>query len=297
MREMPILFNNHMWCDNGHEISPSSKKPKFFTDYVLSLGLPCKVVNPCISLSKDDFYRAHDRKFVDDIFKCELENGFGTKSPEVNKTLPWTSSSMFFACRFATPEVPAISPTSGFHHSGYDFSMGFCTFNGLMIAALKCLTEYPKQYKKIAIIDCDAHDGNGTTDIINKLRLHDCIYHNTFGAKFHHRYKQAPYTTHEGEKYLKEFDKVRTDLIAFAPDLIIYQAGADVHIDDIYGGVLTTDRMIRRDISMFLIAKELKIPLAFNLAGGYQVDENGSIQIILDLHANTVLAAKDIYSL
>lgn len=295
MIEMPILYNEKMWCDNGHEISPSSKKPKFFTDYVLNMKLGCKVINPCLPLVKDDFYRAHEKSFVDGVFGCTINNGFGTRSPEVNRTLPWTSSSMFFACRFAKSDCPAISPSSGFHHAEYAKSAGFCTFNGLMISALKLLKEYPEQYTKIAILDMDAHYGNGTDDIIEKLQLGKQIYHNTFGKKFPYRYKEPVYTLEEGNTYIQEIDKIKKDLQEFKPDIIMYQAGADVHIDDIYGGVLTTQQMIERDIKVFTIAKELEIPLAFNLAGGYQVDENGDITKVLDLHVNTVKAAISVY--
>jgi acetoin utilization deacetylase AcuC-like enzyme len=76
----------------------------------------------------------------------------------------------------------------------------------------------------------------------------------------------------------------------------MYQAGADVHIDDIYGGILTTEQMIERDTKVFTIARDLKIPIAFNLAGGYQVDKNGDITKVLDLHINTVKAAISVYS-
>lgn len=296
MISIPILYNEHMWCDNGHEISPSSKKPKFFTDYVLKLGLPCTIVNPLLPLQKEDFYRVHDRAFVDGIFNCTIKNGFGTTLPEVTKTLPWTSSSMFFACQYATEDVPAISPTSGFHHAGFDFSMGFCTFNGLMVSAMKCLANYPLRYSRIAIIDCDAHVGNGTTNIINHFNLSNTIYHKSFGEKFPCRIDEPVYTLKESIKYNEEFKSVEKDLVDFKPDLIMYQAGADVHVDDSYGGILTTEQMIERDVLMFTIAKKLRIPLAFNLAGGYQVEANGNIDKVLNLHVNTVKAAISVYN-
>ncbi len=79
------------------------------------------------------------------------------------------------------------------------------------------------------------------------------------------------------------------------PDVIIYQAGADVHINDPYGRILTTEQMFVRDSSMFAIAKDLKIPLAWNLAGGYQIDTDGSIQKVIELHLNTFRACQQIY--
>lgn len=296
MSKIPILYNEKMWVDNGHEISPSSKKPKLFTEYVQKLELPCEVTNIPFLLEREDFYLAHDKSFVDGVFNCSINNGFGNTSPGVNSTLPWTSASMFYACIYANPTTPAISPTSGFHHAAYSSCGGFCTFNGLLISALKLLKEYPHHYSKIAIIDMDAHFGNGSADIIEKLHLQNSIYHNTFGKKFACRYNEPVYTNEESVAYIQEIDNIKKDLQNFKPNLIMYQAGADVHIDDVYGGILTTQHMIERDTKVFTIARDLKIPLAFNLAGGYQVDNNGDITKVLELHVNTVKAAISVYS-
>ena len=53
-------------------------------------------------------------------------------------------------------------------------------------------------------------------------------------------------------------------------DLILYQAGADPHIDDPLGGWLTTKQLQQRDKRVFSASAEWKIPVAWNLAGGYQ---------------------------
>jgi acetoin utilization deacetylase AcuC-like enzyme len=80
------------------------------------------------------------------------------------------------------------------------------------------------------------------------------------------------------------------------PDVVIYQAGADVHVNDPYGGVLTTEQMYERDLRMFRIAKRLQLPLTWNLAGGYQVGPNGEIDKVLELHLNTFRAMAEVYA-
>jgi acetoin utilization deacetylase AcuC-like enzyme len=174
--------------------------------------------------------------------------------------------------------------------------MGFCTFNGLMIASAKLLVEHSKHFKKIAIIDCDAHYGNGTDDILDHLpEFSDSIYHYTFGKKFPDRHGRTPYTFAEGNKYIEEFPYVERDLVEFKPDLVIYQAGADPHINDPYGGILTTEQMYIRDLKMFSICNRLNIPIAWNLAGGYQVGLDGDISKVIELHLNTLKAAISVY--
>ena len=67
-------------------------------------------------------------------------------------------------------------------------------------------------------------------------------------------------------------------------DLILYNAGVDSHINDPLGGYLTTEQIKKRDEIVLEIARQLKIPVAVSLAGGYQKDKNGEISAVLHLH-------------
>jgi acetoin utilization deacetylase AcuC-like enzyme len=84
---------------------------------------------------------------------------------------------------------------------------------------------------------------------------------------------------------------------AFRPQLVLYQAGADPHIDDPLGGLLTTEQMRLRDRELLSMARELSIPLAWNLAGGYQVERDGSIPRVVELHLNTFEEALRVWQL
>jgi hypothetical protein len=53
-------------------------------------------------------------------------------------------------------------------------------------------------------------------------------------------------------------------------DVLLYQAGADPHIDDPLGGWLTDAQLAQRDRLVFETCRELGLPVAWNLAGGYQ---------------------------
>ena len=90
---------------------------------------------------------------------------------------------------------------------------------------------------------------------------------------------------------VKLLSRVGDWLAEHQPDLLLYQAGADPHIDDPYGGILTTHDLLERDRTVFRAARELGVAVAWNLAGGYQRDAQGTIQPVLDLHLNTMRAA------
>lgn len=74
-------------------------------------------------------------------------------------------------------------------------------------------------------------------------------------------------------------------------DLLMYQAGADPHVDDPLGGFLTTEQLARRDQIVFSEAKAMQIPVVWNLAGGYQEP----VYEVLRIHNATMRACVDAY--
>ena len=101
------------------------------------------------------------------MLDLSIDNGFGNRNAQVAASLPYTSGSLLAAARHALEHRENVcSPTSGFHHAGYDSAEGFCTFNGLMVTALALLEE--GVVRSIGILDCDAHYGNGTDDIVQR---------------------------------------------------------------------------------------------------------------------------------
>jgi acetoin utilization deacetylase AcuC-like enzyme len=275
-----VIYGEKLVADSGSEKSPSASKPKWLAQM---LAGTVEFIEP-IPVSLDDIKLCHYPKYVDDVMSLKSPNGFGTISQSVVDSLPYTNGAMYQGAKLAIADKrPVAALVSGFHHAGYqgyDFLGYFCTFNGLMIAAMKL----EKEGLKTAIIDCDMHYGNGTDDIIGTLGVLSCL-HITFGKYF--------VRPSHAKMYLNYFDIVREELIKFKPNVILYQAGVDVHIDDPYGGVLTEEQMYYRDFNMFTIAKQLDIPIVWNLAGGYQVDKGGGHNYVLHLHMNTFSACRE----
>lgn len=298
--KIPVVFSPEMISDTGLQPvpgggpqSPSALKPAKMAKYLENRVL---AENCCFEpvfikptpLDRSDFYLAHETKFVNNVMEQRTANGFGTFSQSVINSLPYTNGAMYTAATTATPEVPAVALVSGFHHAGYDTcKLGyFCTFNGLMVTAMKLLNE---GRKKVAIIDADMHWGNGTDHILSHMseETKKKIYHCSFGK----HYSKPEHAS----DYLDAFKIVEKNIVTFKPDVIIYQSGADVHVNDPYGGVLTASQMFRRDYMMFQIAKNTGTPIAWDLAGGYQVAKDGSIEKVLRLHYNTFRACVSVY--
>lgn len=278
MKSVKVFYRPEQTVIENQSFSPSAGKPAQVLQSWIDQGFPIEVMS-FKPLKPSQIALAHDAGFVRRILARQEANGFGNTSAEVAASLPYTSGSFVAAALHAlkTGETCA-SLTSGFHHANYASSGGFCTFNGLMIAAQALRLHGATN---VGILDCDAHYGNGTDNIIRKLGLEDEITHWTFG--------EQNITKDNAEEWLKELPKI---VSRFAEcDVLLYQAGADPHVDDPLGGSLTTEQMRRRDEIVFAVCKRLKIPVAWNLAGGYQ----SPLRKVLDLHDATMQCCVNSY--
>lgn len=251
--------------------SPSPMKPALvFADWI-EQNLPIRVVEP-EPVSRGQIGLAHTRSYVDGVLDCVLPNGFRGRQKDVAESLPWTSGSFLSAARCAlNNDLVACSPTSGFHHAGPESGYGYCTFNGLMITALALKAE--GKVRRVGILDFDQHYGDGTAEIIDKLGI-DWIHH------ISKEYEDAS----DAKRFIGTLPAVVRGFAGY--DLLIYQAGADQHINDPLGGFLTTDELSERDRIVFSVAKEIGIPMVWNLAGGYQQP----LACVLEIHRNTMAA-------
>ncbi|MGO9267793.1 MAG: histone deacetylase [Candidatus Binataceae bacterium] len=270
VQRIPVFYSEHMLADAG-SFSPSASKPRHVLATWQKAGLPISVhsVNPA---SEMDLCLAHDPEYVRGVLDGKLPNGFDNTSSEVARSLPYTTGAMIAAARAALEGGCACAPVSGFHHAQYSSAGGYCTFNGLVIAAQKLLGE--GAVRRVLILDCDMHFGDGTDGILARLGLARSITNATFGRWFHQ-------PAHAGS-YLLRLRETVAGFDAF--DLVLYQAGADVHVDDPLGGVLTTEQMIERDQIVFEAARAIEVPIAWNLAGGYQTP----LAKVVELHVNTM---------
>lgn len=270
---MKVFYTDRMVADSA-SFSPSAIKPAQAVKSWLDAGFNITLVEPA-PVTFEQLCLAHDRDYVADVLACRRNYGFGNKSQDVANSLPYTSGGMLDAAKEAIAcRGFACAPVSGFHHAGWGHSYGFCTFNGLMVTAMSLLRD--GLVSKVGFLDCDQHYGDGTDDIIEHLAVHDRVKHVSVGG----------FRTNNADQFLSGLDKL---VWSFAGcDILLYQAGADPHVDDPLGGWLTTEQLRKRDRIMFKTAKAMGLPCCFNLAGGYQRDDEGTIRPVLDIHDNTM---------
>lgn len=273
---MTVMFCDRMQAP-AQGGSPSAAKPAQVVAAWRDEGLPMRVLEP-EPATIDELCLAHERAFVEDVLALRRPNGFETIDARVAASLPYTSGAMLSAARVALRERTAVcAPVSGFHHAQWAASWGYCTFNGLMVTALALARA--GLVRRVAIIDCDQHEGDGTSAIIDRLGCADWVHHFTAGRDFHRPSQVAAFFARL-ERELRVLDSV---------DLVLYQAGADPHVDDPLGGWMTTEQMRRRDACVFDAAAARGTPLVWNLAGGYQRDASGGIAPVLAIHRITAI--------
>lgn len=274
---MKVFYDVRQSVPDNDSFSPSAGKPEKVVARWRQLDIPFdELTFP--PLTADDIALAHDRSYVEGVLSCLIPNGYGNHDPAMAGALLWVAGSMVAAAlhSYRTGET-SFSPTSGAHHACYGSGGDYCTFNFLVIAAIKA---HEAGARRVGILDLDYHYGNGTDDIIGRLGL-PWIRHYTAGGDL----------GEPAERWLKRLPGIVREFRDV--DLIIYNAGVDSHVRDPLGGNLTTGQMFRRDRVVFEVAHEMGVPVCASLAGGYQVAADGSIDAVLSLHASTFVAASE----
>ncbi|MCC6217470.1 MAG: histone deacetylase [Polyangiaceae bacterium] len=276
---LPVWFTPAMVADSA-SYSPSAAKPRPVVERWLALGLPIHLETP-EPVDEATLGLAHDPDYVADVLAGRRANGFNNRSIEVARSLPFTTGAMLAAARSALQSRrAACAPCSGFHHARWDSPSGYCTFNGLAVTALALLRDGAA--RRVGILDCDYHYGDGTDAILERVPQAASIVHFTAGERYH--------SASQARALLAALPRELRRMADAGCDVVLYQAGADPHVDDPLGGLLTTAQLAERDRLVFVEARRLGLPVAWNLAGGYQRDADGSIEPVLQIHENTMRA-------
>ncbi len=283
MQSIPVFYRDELIVEMDG-FSPSACKPRDVVASWQKLGLPI-AIQKCYPISIDHLKMVHAYDYVDGVFAGTIKNGFGNKNVAVAESCLFTIGSLYAGAEAAIlNKKVAIAPVSGFHHAGYEDGYGFCTFNGLLVVCMLLFIE--KLAERVGILDLDVHPGDGTAGMLKKAWYRDQIIHHSMG----YATKTEP---EYAEAYLAQLPEVIEGMKDC--DVILFQAGADPHIDDPLGGFLTTEQLRLRDQIVFRECAKWNIPVVWNLAGGYQRDENNSISPILSLHNNTLIECAKVY--
>ncbi len=248
--------------------------------------------------SFEELCRAHAPDYV-----LRMERGEISEREAKLIGFPWTpqmverskrsSGATVAACRAALRDGVSANLAGGTHHAFYDHGEGFCVFNDAVVAARAMQAEHAVE--NVAVIDCDVHQGNGTAAITSgDASIFTFSIHGARNYPFRREFASdididlADGTTDAG--YLEALAGGLDDLFArFAPQLVIYLAGADPYEDDRLGRLkLSFAGLEARDRMVFEACRARGIPVAIAMAGGYARQIEHTVRI----HAATITLAR-----
>lgn len=207
----------------------------------------------------EEILRAHDagylRRVVGDAFMPAEVRQIGFPwAPQLVERSRRSAGATIEACRAALEEGIGVNLAGGTHHAFRDHGEGYCVFNDSAIAALAMQAE--GQVRRIAILDCDVHQGNGTASILaNDPTAFTFSIHGARNFPFRKQSSdldiELPDDTGDAD-YLDALERgICHALSAAQPELAIYLAGADPYRDDRLGrlalskeGPRAQDRMV-----------------------------------------------------
>jgi acetoin utilization deacetylase AcuC-like enzyme len=240
---------------------------------------------------------AHTPRYLQAVIRGELsakeqrEIGFPW-SPEMVERSRRSVGATLAACAAAGVDGISVNLAGGTHHAYRDRGSGFCVFNDAAIAA-KVLQKTSNPKAKIAIIDLDVHQGDGTASIFQgDPTIFTLSLHGARNYPFNKQQSTLDVPLPDGcqdEAYLEALsaalEQVKT---RFEPQFVVYLAGADPHESDRLGRLKVTKAgMATRDLMVMRYAQSQRCPLAIMMAGGYSTDVNQ----IVDIHLQTVRLA------
>lgn len=182
----------------------------------------------------------------------------------------------------------AGSLSSGLHHAGRASGRGYCTVNGLVVAARAAVRAGAS---RVLVLDLDAHCGGGTADLIHGDPAVEQVDVSVDPYDYYGTHANARLTMTDGRHYLDAVEQALDSIADPASiDLVLYNAGMDPHERCLGGAAGITALVLdRRERLVFSWLAEHHLPAAWVLAGGYTT--RMSMNELVHLHRLTIDAA------
>lgn len=258
---MAIAYISHPEClqhDTGEGHPENARRITAIEDQFVATGL--LDVLRCFDapeVTESQLLRVHTRGHLAALQAMAPESGYERVDPDT----VISSGSLQAARRAAGATVMAVDLVMGGemesafcgvrppgHHAESNRAMGFCLYNNIAVGVAHALEEYG--LNKVAIIDFDVHQGNGTEEIF--MDDERVLFCSTFQHPF---YPFTPLLENGANRVnvpldagagSTEFRAAVSDhwlpaLETFQPEMVFVSAGFDAHRDDDMSNVSLTD--------------------------------------------------------
>lgn len=295
---MIFVYSDKVYADIGEHVFPIHKyrliRRKLIEDEVADVD---DFLKPELA-TEDDLLLVHTAEYVRDFmglkWTVRTERSELPLTADIRTSYLAGTGGTILACQKAVETKIAVNIGGGFHHAFPDHAEGFCYTNDVAIAVRRLQRD--NDIKKVFIVDCDLHQGNGTAYI---FRNDDDVFTFSIHQENNYPLKQKSdldiglpdragdvvYLAYLRNHFLKILDE-------FSPDYVVYLAGADPYKYDQLGGLsLTIEGLRERDEFVMRECINRKIPIGVVLAGGYAINTDDTVTI----HSNTCKLAYELW--
>lgn len=219
--------------------------------------------------------------------------------------LPWSESLVersFYAtggticaAREALDQGIASNLAGGTHHAFPERGEGFCVLNDVAVAVQ--VLRRDRLARRVAIVDCDVHQGNGTATIF--ANDNDVFTFSMHAAKNYPLFKarssldiELPDGTGD-DVYLDQLKNRLPAVFEHQPEIVFYLGGADPFVRDRLGRLsLSIEGLRQRDAYVLRECRDRMIPIVTVMSGGYGENVDDTVEI----HCNTIRSVVSIFS-
>ncbi len=248
--------------------------------------------------------RVHSREHLDTVEAMVPENGYARLDPDT----VISKDSLAAALRAAGAVVKGVDLVIGGemesafcgvrppgHHAESQRAMGFCLYNNIAVGAAHALEKHG--IEKIAIVDFDVHQGNGTEEIFRddeRVLFCSTFQHpffpftpplpnaaNRVNVPLDATAKSAEFRAAVNQHWLPALER-------FEPQMIFVSAGFDAHVDDDMSYVSLTDadfRWVSEQI-VDVAARFSRNRIVSALEGGYELN---SLARCVEIHVRVLM--------
>ncbi|MEJ2043907.1 MAG: histone deacetylase family protein [Reinekea sp.] len=238
----------------GDEHPESPRRTQVIREKLHELGLTDELIQlKAFAAKREQVLRVHDIIYVEQLDRISPKHGLIQADPDTLMG-PYTWEASYLAAGAGIQAVDgiingafnrafcAVRPPG--HHAEPSVTMGFCFFNNIAIAAEHAIKHH--NLKKVAIIDFDVHQCNGTIEVFENrpdvaifTSFQHPFYPNKHWALDHPHIHLTPMVAFSDARDIKQAwgEEWRPALLEHQPEMIFISAGFDAHTKDPLGQI------------------------------------------------------------
>ncbi|HLV77200.1 MAG TPA: histone deacetylase family protein [Marinobacter sp.] len=290
---MTTAFFSHDDCmkhNMGPEHPESPERISSILAYIADTGLQQTLdwVRP-EEITRDQLLTVHPESYLKQLELLQPSRGRVFTDPDT-AMMPDTLHAARLAAGASVQAVDMVmsgQSTNAFicarppgHHAERTRSMGFCFYNNIALAAMRALTFH--HLERVAIVDFDVHQGNGTVDIVSgdeRILMCSSFQHPFYPNSHVHRQADniinAPIPAGCGSAEYRQTVEAAwlKKLQDFRPQLVLVSAGFDGHTKDPMGelNLETDDYRWLTELLVSVASDHANDRIISTLEGGYHL--------------------------